>query len=89
MTRYFTSSSLSPQGFVEVTEAEMQLIEGDADTKPDAGKVYRLEISIDSVPEEVRDKVSRVVAMRIEKKGEYIETDISSQEFTQMIEEAL
>lgn len=89
MKHYYLSNPNSPKGFDEVTEEEFHAILGDDTTKPYAGKVYRGELTIEEVPEDVREAVSAVVAARTERWGVYEDQDVSASELKTMIEGVL
>lgn len=86
---YYISDQTQPRGFVEVTETEFVALIGDETTRPYAGKVYRGEITIEEVPEELREAVQAVVDAKIARFGEYMEQDVSASELKSMIEGVL
>ena len=89
MKHYYLSNPNSPKGFDEVTEAEFLAIVGDDTTRPYATPVYRGELSIDEVPEDVREAVQAVVDAKIARFGEYNKQDVPANELKSMIEEAI
>ncbi len=80
MTRYYISDPTAPKGFVELSEEEWLAIIGDETTRPYAYQVYRGEISIEDVPEGLREAVQDVVDNKVERWGLYSERDITSDE---------
>lgn len=89
MKHYYLSNPNSPKGFDEVTEEEFYAILGDETTKPYAGKVYRGELTIEEVPEDIREAVIAVVEARTARFGVYTEQDISAEELKNMIQGVL
>lgn len=85
--RYYISAN-NERGFEELTESEFYAIMGDETTRPYASKVYRGELSIDEVPDDVKEAVQTVVNAKITKFGEYNKQEITAEEFKKMIEEA-
>lgn len=59
------------QRLTEVTESEFKWLHGGKTVHPYASKVYRGEMTIDEVPEELREEVQTVVDRRIERLGKY------------------
>ena len=68
---YYITDPTAEKGFVEVTETEFIALLGDETTRPYASKVYKGEITIEEVPEDVRESVATVVAAKVERWGEY------------------
>ena len=66
---YYIGDRTQPRGFVEVGESEFFALAGDEITRPYVKRVYRGEMSIDDVPEALREVVSTVVAARTERFG--------------------
>lgn len=89
MKRYYITDPAITKGFVEVTGEEFEAIVGDETTRPYAGKVYREEISIMDVPEELREAVQTVVYNKISRCGFYNEREVSADELKAMIEGVL
>ena len=89
MKHYYLSNPNSLKGFDEVTEAEFLAIVGDETTRPYAAPVYRGTLSIDEVPEDVREAVQAVVDAKIARFGEYNKQDVPANELKSMIEEAI
>lgn len=89
MKHYYITNPNLPRGFEEVTESEFLAFVGDESTRPYATKVYRGELSIDEVPEELRDAVQAVVDAKIARLGVYVEQDVPANELKTMIEEAI
>lgn len=80
MTRYCVRDTSAPKGFVEVTEAEWLSVVGTDETAPYASKVYRGEITLYDVPEEIREEVEAVVQAKVDRWGLYSEREISDRE---------
>ena len=89
MKHYYLSNPNSPKGFDEVTEAEFLAIVGDDTIRPYATPVYRGELSIEEVPEDIREAVQAVVDAKIARFGEYNKQDVPANELKSMIEEAI
>lgn len=89
MKHYYLTNPNLPRGFDEVTESEFYAIFGDESTRPYTGKVYRGEISINEVPEELREAVQSVVDAKIARFGVYANQDVPANELKTMIEEAI
>lgn len=74
----------------EITEAEYNLILNNISNKVAfVEKIYNNEITIQDVPEELREEVQRRVEERIAIEGTFDEQEISSEEFMLMLEEVL
>lgn len=86
---YYITDPTAEKGFVEVTEAEFTALIGDETTRPYASKVYRGEMTIEEVPEDVRESVATVVAARVERFGEYAKQEVPAEELKTMIEGAV
>lgn len=84
MTHYYISAN-NDKGFEEITETEWLAIIGDDTTRPYAYKVYRGEITIEEVPEDLRETVSTIVANQISKWGTYENRDIADSEALNII----
>lgn len=80
MTRYYISDPTAERGFVELTESEWLAIIGDDTTRPYASQLYRGDITIEDVPEELREVVQSVVDNKIARWGLYSERNISDTE---------
>lgn len=89
MKHYYISDPSSEKGFEEVTEEVFTSLIGDESTRPYATKVYRGTLSIDEVPEDLRETVQAVVDARIAKWGEYNHQEIPAGELKSMVEEAV
>lgn len=85
MTRYYITDPTAERGFVELTESEWFALIGDDTTRPYAGKLYRGEITIEEVPEELREAVQSVVDTKIARWGLYKERDIPDKEALNII----
>jgi hypothetical protein len=82
---YYIADSTQPRGFVEVSGEEFTAVIGDDTTRPYAGKVYSGVMSIDEVPEDLREAVAAVVAARTERFGAWEERELSAQEALDII----
>lgn len=89
MKHCYITKTDAENGFIEVSEDDFNAFLGDEDTKPYAGKLYRNEITIEDVPEELREKVQAVVSKRIELLGNYQDAEITSNDFLNMVSEVL
>ena len=89
MKHYYLANPNSLNGFEEVTETEFRAIVGDKTTQPYATPVYQGKLSINEVPEDVRDAVQAVVDAKITKFGEYDKQDVPANELKSMIEEVV
>lgn len=89
MKHYYLSDPSTDKGFVEVTETEFNAIIGTEETRPYANKVYRNELSINEVPEDLREAVQAVVDAKIARWGEYNKQEVSSEELKSLVEEVL
>ena len=78
--RYYIFDEKQPNGFLEVTKDEYIALFGDELTDPYVSKVYRGEIHISDVPAELQASVQAVVDNRIDRWGQYTETDILIEE---------
>lgn len=79
-THYYIADSKAEKGFVELTESEWYAIVGTDETRPYANKVYRGELSIEEVPEELQEAVQAVVDAKIARFGLYSERELNAQE---------
>ena len=86
---FYLSDPSSDKGFVEITEEEFNAILGTDETRPYASKVYRGELSIGEVPEELQEAVQAVVDAKIARWGEYNKQEISVEELMDILEEVL
>ena len=89
MKHYYLSGPSADKGFVEVTETEFNAIVGTEETRPYANRVYRGELSINEVPEDLREAVQAVVDAKIARWGEYNKQEVSSEELKSLVEEVL
>lgn len=85
MTHYYIADNTQPKGFIEVTEAEWNALIGTEETRPYANQVYRGELSIEEVPEDLREAVQAVVDTKIARWGTYESRDISDSEALNII----
>lgn len=84
-THYYVSDPKAEKGFVELTESEWLALIGTEETRPYTGKVYRGEMDIADVPEELREAVQAVVDTRVQRWGLYIEREIPDTEALNII----
>lgn len=89
MKHYYIIDPSAERGFIEVSEAEFTAIIGTEETKLYAHRVYHNELSINEVPEDLREAVQAVVDAKIARWGEYNKQKVSSEELQTMIEEVL
>lgn len=82
---YYIADRTNPRGFVEVSEEEFNALIGDDTTRPYVGKVYSGVMSIDEVPEDLREAVAAVVAARTERFGAWNERELTPQEALNII----
>lgn len=80
MTRYYISDPKAEKGFVELTESEWLALIGTEETRPYANKVYRGEMTMEEVPEDIREAVAAVVAEKVKRWGLYAERELNAQE---------
>ena len=85
MTRYYITDSTAERGFVELTETEWFALMGNDTTRPYAAQVYRGEITIEEVPEDLREAVQSVVNTKIDRWGLYEERNLSDTEALDII----
>lgn len=89
MKHYYITDPSAERGFVEVSEAEFTALIGTEETRPYTTKVYRGELSIEDVPEDLREQVQAVVDAKIARWGEYAKQEIPATELKSMIEGAV
>lgn len=80
MTRYYITDPTAPKGFVELTESEWLALHGSDETAPYASKVYRGDLALDEVPEDIREEVEAVVATKVARWGLYSERELTDKE---------
>lgn len=85
MKHYYITDPSAEKGFVEVSEEEFRAVVGDETTRPYANKVYRGEMTMDEVPEELREAVQAVVDAKVSRFGLYAERDLNAQEALNII----
>lgn len=86
MKRYYITDPSSENGFIEVAESKFISLVGTEETRPYALQVYRGEIFIEDVPEELREQVQSIIEYKILHCGEYNELEISADELKDMLE---
>lgn len=86
---YYIANPSSPKGFEEITESEWNELIGDEEHRNYASKLYRSQITIEDVPEDLRERVLSIVENKIAKWGEYDSQEISATELKENIEEVL
>lgn len=84
-THYYISDPTAEKGFVELTETEWYALIGTEEVRPYAGKVYRGEMTMDDVPEELREEVAAVVTEKVKRWGLYSERELTSHEALNII----
>lgn len=84
-TRYYISDPTAARGFVELTESEWLALIGTEEVRPYTGKVYRGELSITEVPEELQESVQAVVDTKIARWGLYSERELPANEALNII----
>ena len=89
MKHYYITDPSAENGFVELTESEFLTIIGTEETRLYATRVYRSELSIEEVPEDLRETVQTIIDAKIARWGEYKNQKITSNELQTMIEEVL
>lgn len=85
MKHYYIADNTQPKGFIELTEAEWNAIVGTDEIRPYTNQVYRGIITIDEVPEELREEVQTVVNNKIARWGTYESRDIPDSEALNII----
>lgn len=84
-THYYIADPKEEKGFVELPEAEWLSLIGTEEIRPYAGKVYRGEMDISEVPEELREAVAAVVAEKVGRWGLYSERELTAHEALNII----
>lgn len=85
MKHYYIADNTQPKGFIEVSESEFYDLFGTDEIRPYANQVYRGIITIDEVPEELREEVQTVVNNKIARWGTYESRDIPDSEALNII----
>lgn len=85
MKRYYITDPTS-KDMVEVTEEEFYSLIGTEETRPYANQVYYGDISIEDVPENLREQVQTILNYKIAHCGEYDDQNISADELKAMLE---
>lgn len=85
MKHFYISNPNAEKGFDEVSEQEFYALLGDEKTRPYASKVYKNEMTLEEVPEDIRENVETVVKNRIARWGTYESTDIPDSEALNII----
>lgn len=85
MKHYYIADKTQPKGFLEITEAQWVIIMGTEEVRPYANKVYCGEMSIDDVPEEIREETQAVVKAKTARFGRYEDREISKDEALKII----
>jgi len=85
VTHYYVSDPTAEKGFVELTESEWYALLGTEEVRPYTGKVYRGEMDISEVPEELREEAAAVVAEKVKRWGLYSERELTSHEALNII----
>jgi hypothetical protein len=84
-THYYITDPTAEKGFVELTESEWLALMGMKEVRPYAGKVYRGEMDVSEVPEELREAVAAVVAEKVKRWGLYTERELTAHEALNII----
>lgn len=84
-THYYIADPKEEKGFVELPESEWLALIGTKEVRPYANKVYRGEMDISEVPEELREAVTAVVAEKVKHWGLYAERELQPQEALNII----
>ena len=85
MRHYYIVDNTKSKALEEITEAEWFALIGDETTRPYASKVYKGELSIDEVPEDLRESVQAVVNTKIARWGAYESRNIPDSEALNII----
>lgn len=85
LPHYYIADPKAEKGFVELSESEWLALMGTEEVRPYAGKVYRGEMDISEVPEELREAVAAVVATKVWRWGLYAERELQPQEALNII----
>lgn len=85
MKHYYITGRGAGRGAVEVTESEYLSLMGDDTTRPYAMEVYRNQLTIEEVPEDIREEVAAVVAEKVKRWGLYAERELQPQEALNII----
>ena len=80
MTHYYISDHKAERVFVELTYEQWLALHGTDETAPYASQVYRGEITLDDVPEDIREEVAAVVQTKVDRWGLYSERELTDKE---------
>lgn len=89
MTHYYIIDPNAERGRVELTEPEYYALIGTEETRPYADKVYRGEMNISDVPEELQEAVADVVAEKVRRFGLYAERELTAHEALNILTEGV
>lgn len=89
MTRFYISDLTTLLGFSEITESEYYSIFGTPEIRPYVSQLYRGEIVLTDIPENIRAEVENTVINYTERFGVYAKQSISDDDFGAMIKETL
>ena len=82
---YYITDPKAKKGFVELTESEWYGLIGTEETRLYADKIYRSEMDISEVPEELQEAVQAVVDTKIAYFGLYSERELTAHEALNII----
>lgn len=85
MKHYYITGRGAGRGAVEVTESEYLSLMGDDTTRSYAMEVYRNQLTIEEVPEDIREAVAAVVAEKVNRWGLYSERELTAHEALNII----
>lgn len=84
ISRYYIATN-NEKGFEEITETEFNKLFGIGEARKFSAKVYRGYITIEEVPEELRETVQTIVNNRITRFGAYENRNIPDSEALNII----
>lgn len=86
MSRYYITSLTEERGFIEeITENEWFALFGREEIRPYVSEVYREVVTLEEIPEEIRNEVEAVIETRIARFGPYKKQNISANEALNII----
>lgn len=89
MTHFYIIDPNAERGRVELTESEWYALIGTKETRPFANQVYKGEMDISEVPEDIREAVAAVVAEKVRRFGLYSERELSAGEALNILTEGV
>jgi hypothetical protein len=84
MNHFYIAEPSAEKGFIELTETEWLSLFGTDDMRPYAKQVYQDTLSINEVPEELREQVQTIVNNKIARWGLYKNRNIPDSEETEI-----